>query len=85
MVTSGIYERYFEVNGRIYHHILSPKTGYPVDSDLSSITIISDSSLTGDYLSTYLFILGSEKSQKYVDKKDEIEIIRIDAKGRLLD
>lgn len=85
VVTSGIYERYFEVNDRIYHHILSPKTGYPVDSDLSSITIISDSSLTGDYLSTYLFILGSEKSKKYVDQNDEIEIIRIDAKGRLLD
>ena len=85
VVTSGIYERYFESDGRLYHHILSPTTGYPVDNDLSSITIISDSSLMGDYLSTYLFILGSEDAGKYNAENDDIDIIRINKEIRLLD
>lgn len=48
VVTSGNYERYFEKDGTIYHHILDPRTGYPIQNDLYQVTIISDSSVDGD-------------------------------------
>ena len=52
VVTSGIYERYLEQDGVMYHHMLDPSTGYPFENNLSSVTIISDSSIVGDGLST---------------------------------
>lgn len=61
-VTSGSYERMFSVDGKTYHHILNPFTGYPIDSDLLSVTILSPKSVDGDALSTLCFILGYEKS-----------------------
>lgn len=61
VVTSGIYERYFSINDNIYHHIIDTKTGYPVENDLYSVTVISDSSEDGDALSTSLLSLGTQK------------------------
>lgn len=55
IVTSGIYERYIEKDGIKYHHILSPKTGYPYENEIAGITIISDKSSDGDALSTSVF------------------------------
>ncbi|MBR4341651.1 MAG: FAD:protein FMN transferase [Lachnospiraceae bacterium] len=63
VVTSGIYERCFEKDGKQYHHILSAKTGYPVESDLASVTVITESGLKADILSTVCFIEGYEKSK----------------------
>lgn len=68
-VTSGTYQRHFYYNDKNYHHLLNPKTGYPSESDFESVTIVSDSSLTADCLSTACFILGrgagDDLAQKY--------------------
>ncbi|MBO5607055.1 MAG: FAD:protein FMN transferase [Treponema sp.] len=61
VVTSGVYERFFEKNGKTYHHILDTSTGYPAEKGSVSVTIISESSLAADALSTTAFILGPEK------------------------
>nr|WP_288720478.1 FAD:protein FMN transferase [uncultured Blautia sp.] len=69
VVSSGIYERCFKQNGKLYHHILNPKTGYPYDNSLISVTIISDQSVDGDALSTTCFALGLDKGLKFAEKK----------------
>ncbi len=78
VVTSGIYERYFELGGETYHHIINPFTGYPENNELKSITIISKSSLDGDALSTSLFLLGLEKGKQLIESLDDIDAIFVD-------
>ena len=72
VVTSGVYERHFELDGRNYHHILDPKTGYPYDNDLISVTIVSEKSVDGDGLSTTCFSLGLEKGLALADSLDGV-------------
>lgn len=72
VVTSGIYERYFEQNGTIYHHIIDPSTGYPVKNNLYSVTIISASSTIADILSTSTFVLGLDKGMDLINSMDGI-------------
>ncbi|KPJ23161.1 FAD:protein FMN transferase [Streptococcus phocae] len=78
IVTSGIYERYLEVDGIKYHHIMDPKTGYPVDNNISGVTVFSRTSLEGDALSTAVFSLGIEEGLAYINQMDHVEAVFID-------
>lgn len=75
VVTSGIYERYFIFNDQLYHHILDPHTGYPLNNELHSVTIISDNSLTGDIYSTIFYGLGIRQGLSELKKKQNIGVI----------
>lgn len=75
VVTSGIYERYFELDGVCYHHILDPRSGYPLDNDLLSVTVISDRSLDGDIYTTLLYGLGVEQGIACLAEQPGIEAI----------
>ncbi|WOA54337.1 FAD:protein FMN transferase [Dickeya solani] len=84
VVTSGIYERYFECDGRRYHHILDPKTGYPLDNELLSVTIISDASIDGDIYTTLIYGLGVEKGLTYLSRLPHIEAIFVTNDRRVI-
>jgi len=75
VVTSGIYERYFEQDGVLYHHILNPKTGYPFDSSLLSVTIFAESSAVADGLSTVCFALGKDAGMQLIDDTEGVYAI----------
>ncbi len=75
VVTSGGYERYFEEDGKMYHHIIDTKDGYPADSNLLSATVICESSYLADALSTALFASGEEKAKEIAKKFDNISVI----------
>lgn len=83
IVTSGGYERAFSYNGELYCHILNSKTGYPIKSDLKSITIVSDKSIDGDSLSTPLFIMGKNKAYEFM-KKHNISGVMITDKDEII-
>jgi len=76
-VTSGIYERGFDLDGVRYHHLLSAETGWPVQNELASVTIFSESSMEGDALSTAAFVLGTEEGLKLIESLDGIEAVLI--------
>lgn len=75
VVSSGIYQRYFEKDGTIYHHILNPETGYPYSNNLLQATIISDRSMDGDALSTCCFALGLKDGSTLIESLDHVQAI----------
>lgn len=84
VITSGGYERYFEQDGRIYHHILDPSTGYPSASNLISVTIVSADGTLADGLSTALFVMGYDKAADYWhNHRDQFDMILFTQDGDL--
>lgn len=83
IVSSGVYERYFKKDGKIYHHLLDPFTGYPKENNLLSVTILSDSSADGDALSTTCFTLGLEKGMELINQLDNVEAVFVTNDYRL--
>ncbi|NQT60914.1 MAG: FAD:protein FMN transferase [Bacteroidetes bacterium] len=77
VVTSGPYERFFTVGNTTYHHILDTENGYPVKSDLESVSIITRNSFVADALSTAVFSLGLEAGMALIEKMDSIEAVAI--------
>lgn len=77
IVTSGPYERFFEKDGVRYHHIFDTETGYPVKSDLASVTIVSDSSAEADVLCTALYSMGLQKAVDYISKEVNLSAVLV--------
>jgi thiamine biosynthesis lipoprotein len=83
VVTSGIYERYFEQDGKRYHHILDTTTGYPVENGLISVSIVADNSTDADALSTTIFALGLEKGRAFAAGRPETGVVFITAERKV--
>lgn len=84
VVTSGIYERYFEKDGKHYHHIIDPATGYPAENELAGVSILTASSIDADALSTTCFVLGTEKALEFVKDKPGTEVLFITKDKRVI-
>ncbi len=87
VVTSGGYERYFEENGHTYIHIIDPRTGKPAESDLLSVTVVSEDGTLADGLSTSLFIMGLQGAQEFwrahLDSESAFEMVLVDTDGKV--
>lgn len=84
VVSSGCYERYFEVSGVRYGHIFDPATGRPADSGLISVTVIGESGAVCDALSTALYVMGPEASAEYLCRHDDVEAVLVLEDGSLM-
>jgi len=75
VVTSGVYERNFEQEGQVYHHIFDPRTGYPADNGLLAVTVVCESSTLADALSTALFVKGLGDGLALAETWDGVEAV----------
>lgn len=83
VITSGSYQRYFEKDGKIYHHIIDKRTGAPAQSDLSSVTVIGEDGVTADSLATALFVMGKERAVQFAASHPELQLVLVDTKSRI--
>lgn len=86
IVTSGVYERMLEIDGKIYHHILDTKTGMPVETDLNAVTLTADKVRSADIdaLSTICLIKGSDEGMKLIKEQEGIEAVFVKNDGEIL-
>ncbi len=77
VITSGDYERFFEKDGKRYHHIINPETGRPCESDLLACCVVSKNGAEGDALSTALYVMGKEKALSFWREGDGFELVLI--------
>ena len=84
VVTSGKYNRYFEADGKKFHHIIDAETGYPAENGVASVTVICESGMWADALSTALFLLGEQGALDYYSKYGGFEAILIMDDGRIV-
>ena len=82
VVTSGVYERCFEKDGVFYHHILDPKMGLPAETDLTSATIVGQSSMDADAMATALIVMGREKALAFCEEH-QVEAMFIDGEDNV--
>ena len=85
VVTSGSYERYFEADDNLYHHIIDTTSGFPCDTGLLSVTILSKNSMDGDALSTACFALGIQGGTKLIEKLEGVEALFINENYEIID
>lgn len=83
VVTSGDYVRFFESDGKKYHHIIDPVTGYPAEGELTSVTVICEDSATADALSTAFFVMGKDSALEYWKKDKSFGLVLIDKDGMI--
>ena len=83
-VTSGGYQRYFEQDGVVYHHIIDPRTGYPAESGLISATVVCEDSALADLLSTAVFVLGEKDALKLWRAEGGFELILVTKGNRVV-
>ncbi len=83
VITSGSYQRYFEKNGKVYHHIIDKRTGAPAQSDLTSVTVIGEDGVAADSLATALFVMGKEKAVQFAASHPEIQLVLVDTKSQV--
>lgn len=83
VVTSGIYERGFDLDGIRYHHILDPATGWPVQNDLAGVTIVADDAFDGDALSTTVFAMGRDAGAEFVESLEGVEAVFVTRDGQV--
>lgn len=81
VVTSGIYERTLQVGKKAYHHILDSKTGYPIENDVASVTIVSDLSIDGEIWTTLLFAKNTKEGIQWLNQIDGIEGVIVSKNG----
>lgn len=84
VVTSGTYQRNFTSNGKTYHHLINPKTGYPVTNSLLSVTIICDNGTLADCLSTAIFVLGETNGLNYWRNHGGFEMIMVNSSNEII-
>ena len=78
VVSSGGYERNFESDGKVYHHILDPKTGYPAETGITQVTVVGKNSALCDAYSTAIFVMGRENVEKLYEESGEFEYIIVE-------